>query len=479
MTYRANAQASLPRNLNNWKILAFSGPSVGLMFVMGPMNIIQGIYAKYFGIPLTTLAGILLLCRLFDMFSDPLMGYFSDRYKERTGTRKPFVLAGGLSLLVCSYFLFIPPDHVGALYITFWMVSFYAASTLIFIPTYSWLGEMSVHPEERACLISVQAFVGKIGLLLFYLIPFLPLFSSKEITPETLKVSIVVAAILMLPGLYVALRYAPNGPDVRVDRVEKRKKVLVFFMEFMSALKRNQPFKIFVAAYMCVSLGVGMYFGLFFIFVDSYLGQGESYAKVFSLSMVVGLISIPLAYKAIILLGKKLAWGILTLLMMLSIFYSGQLRSGEDVFLSLLILITILNVAAAILPMITLPLLNEAVDYGLLSNKTERRGLYFSIYSLLLKFEIALGLALGLAIAGWLGFDATATSHDDSSGFAIRMAMSWIPCVFIGLGFFFIWFLPIDERRAGIIARRLAARVSRESAQEKENNQSERLSPCQ
>ena len=143
MTYRANAQASLPRNLNNWKILAFSGPSVGLMFVMGPMNIIQGIYAKYFGIPLTTLAGILLICRLFDVFSDPLMGYFSDRYKARTGTRKPFVMVGGLSLIVCSYFLFIPPDNVSTVYIAFWLISFYAASTLISIPTYAWGGEMS------------------------------------------------------------------------------------------------------------------------------------------------------------------------------------------------------------------------------------------------------------------------------------------------------------------------------------------------
>jgi len=83
-----------------------------------------------------------------------------------------------------------------------------------------------------------------------------------------------------------------------------------------------------------------------------------------------------------------------------------------------------------------------------------------------------------LAIAGWLGFDATATTHGEASGFAMNIAMSWIPCVFMSLGFFFIWRLPIDERRAGIIARRLVARASRETAQEKENNKREGLSPC-
>ena len=122
-------------------------------------------------------------------------------------------------------------------------------------------------------------------------------------------------------------------------------------------------------------------------------------------------------------------------------------------------------------------MLSETIDYGLLSDKTERRGLYFSVYSLLVKFETALGMALGLAIAGWLGFDATATTHDDISGFAIRIAMSWVPCVFMSLGIFFILRFPIDERRAGIIARRLAGRVARESAQQNENK-SEALSPC-
>jgi Na+/melibiose symporter-like transporter len=358
------------------------------------------------------------------------------------------------------------------------MLSFYAASTLIFIPTSAWGGEISASPEERTLIFSVQAFVSKIGILLFYLVPFLPLFTTTEMTPETLKVSVIIAVILMLPGLYVALRYAPSGPHVRVDKLEKKKKASVSFNEFISALKRNKPFQIFVAAYMCVSLGVGMYAGLFFIFVDSYLGQGEGYAKLVSLSMVAGLISIPLAYKVIILIGKKLAWGILILLMMLSIFYSGQLRPAEDAFLSLLILKIILNVSAAILPLISLPLLNESIDYGLLSNKTERRGLYFSIYSLLLKFEIALGLTLGLAIAGWLGFDATATTHGEASGFAIRMPMSWIPCVFMGLSFFFIWRLPIDERRAGIIARRLAGRVLRESTQNNQDNRNQSIAPC-
>ena len=125
--------------ITNWKLLAFSAPSIGLVFLVGPMSIIQGIYSKYFGVSLTTLAAILLLCRLFDAVSDPLIGHLSDRYRAATGTRKPFILVGGISLIVSSYFLFIPPENVSTAYITFWMLAFYLASTIKNLPTNSWV----------------------------------------------------------------------------------------------------------------------------------------------------------------------------------------------------------------------------------------------------------------------------------------------------------------------------------------------------
>ena len=52
-------------SITHWQMVAFSAPSIGLMFLVGPISIVQGIYAKYFGVPLTMLAAILLLCKLF------------------------------------------------------------------------------------------------------------------------------------------------------------------------------------------------------------------------------------------------------------------------------------------------------------------------------------------------------------------------------------------------------------------------------
>ena len=90
--------------------LIFSLPVVGVMFLYGPLGIIQGIYAKYFGFSLTTIAIVFMIARLFDAVSDPLIGYLSDRYYQRNGSRKRFVLLGAILLFTSSYLLYVPAD---------------------------------------------------------------------------------------------------------------------------------------------------------------------------------------------------------------------------------------------------------------------------------------------------------------------------------------------------------------------------------
>ena len=455
---KCNLGNELPPTLTKWQMVAYGGPSVGLIFLISPMGVLQGIYAKHFEVSLTVLAGILLLSRIFDAVIDPLVGYVSDRYRVRTGTRKPLVLMGSLGLIVCSYFLYVPPENVTVAYIAFWMVAFYTASTVKNIPLMAWGSEITADPKDRTAVFAIYAFMGKVGSFLFYFVPFLPVFSSTEITPETLKVSVFLAAALIIPSLYFSLKYVPSGPPATEVNSTMKPKFLAL-SEFISSIKRNKPFQIYVAAYMCYGLGMGMYGGLFFLFVDSYLGQGEVFATITLVGLGLGLVLTALIYKLAILWGKKRLWFIATCLLIASMLYITQLSPGKDATAGLLIAYIVMGSGAVCQSVVTMPMLSEAIDYGLLSDKAERRGVYFSLLSFMVKAEVALGLSLGLAIAGWLGFEATATTHNEISGFAIRMAMSWIPCAILCVGLFFIWLIPLNEYRSDIIARRLARRM--------------------
>ena len=102
------------------KGIAYAIPHAASVFLMAPMVILQGIYAKYYGLSLSAIAGVVLLSRLFDAISDPLVGYYSDVCYAKYGTRKPFMIAGGVVLSLAGYLLYIPPDDVSIGYFTIW-----------------------------------------------------------------------------------------------------------------------------------------------------------------------------------------------------------------------------------------------------------------------------------------------------------------------------------------------------------------------
>ena len=174
------------------KALAFAIPSIGLAILVGPVAVLGGIYAKNFGLSLTTIASVMLIARVFDAVTDHIIGYCSDRWRLRTGSRKSFMLAGVILLVPCSYFLFVPGGTVSTAYFTFWYLAFYLSLTIFSIPQLAWINEFTTDTKEKTLVFSVNAIVAMAGGAMFYAIPLLPFFVSTEITPQILKVTVVV-----------------------------------------------------------------------------------------------------------------------------------------------------------------------------------------------------------------------------------------------------------------------------------------------
>ena len=100
----------------------------------------QGIYAKHYGISLATIGTIVLISRISDALTDPLVGFYSDKIKYKTGTRSHLIILGAAALLISAYFLFNPPNEVTAIYFFLWYMAFYFSWTLFEIPHLAWGG---------------------------------------------------------------------------------------------------------------------------------------------------------------------------------------------------------------------------------------------------------------------------------------------------------------------------------------------------
>ena len=74
-------------------LLAYALPGLPLAVSTLPVYVfIPTLYSQSFGLGLAAIGTILLATRFLDAFSDPLIGYLSDRTNSRHGRRKPWIV---------------------------------------------------------------------------------------------------------------------------------------------------------------------------------------------------------------------------------------------------------------------------------------------------------------------------------------------------------------------------------------------------
>ncbi|MDB9724244.1 MFS transporter, partial [bacterium] len=161
--------------------------------------------------------------------------------------------------------------------------------------------------------------------------------------------------------------------------------------------------------------------------------------------------------------GKQPVWIMGMVLVVFGMVGTGLLLPSGTGWLELLLSMTLISSGFACFNIMVPSLLSDIVDYGTWKFGTDRAGTYFSLYTFINKAVGALGGALALAMAGWVGFDPTATVHSDLTISGVRFAIAWIPALFILLSIFFIARIPITTKRHEIIRRRLDTRFRRAS----------------
>ena len=459
----------MSQKLSNCHCLAYSLPVMSTAWLFAPIGVVQGIYAKYFGVPLTTIAAVLLIARLFDAITDPVIGYYADRYYQRRRTYKPFILAGGILFIVTSYFLYVPPAGVSTFYFTVCFLAFYFSWTLFEMPHITWASQLAPSSEAKTRIYSFRSIAQYAGWLLFYTVPLLPFFETSEITPETLKVCVILASALMLVFLAISLTTKigrASDVDHEGDAASARPSPEVVampsqsFRHLLLSITSNKPLVMFIMAYLLVAIAKSLWYSLIFLYVDAYLGVGEQYAGIFLIAFFVGIAATPLWYKLAVWYGKKLTWILAVALLMISFVLTGLMSPANTSFTTLVTLKTIQTLGIACLSAVAPAMLSEIIDYNQWKTGREQSATYFAIWTFMMKTEAAIAGALGLAIAGWYGFDATATSHSEQSVFGITLAIAWLPLAFAALGLVAVFLLPMNERRHKAIRRRLDARAA-------------------
>ena len=446
------------------KSLVYVVPYIGWTLLAAPLAVLGGIYAKYFGLSLTTIGTVMLVARLSDALTDPLVAYYSDRQRAKTGTRKPLILTGAIALVPCSYFLLVPPEGVSIVYFIVWYMAFYLALTLFAIPYMAWANEFTETSEDKTLVFSMAGIVASVGGAMFYVLPLLPFFVTTEITPQILKVSVLLGALFLVPGIFLALKLVPSGPAHQPLAQTEGEPVATLAQQvkaLLVALYHNKPFMIFMLTVMCSGIGFGMWIGLFFIFVDTFLSLGTQFAELSVWGMVMGAVAIPIWYRLAIRWGKRRTWLIGMALLLLVFFGTGLLQPGAEGFYKLFALNMLMAFAGGSAGVVAAPMLCDTIDYGRLKDGAERSAVYFAINGVMGKVQAAMGGAIGFMLVGWFGFDMQATEQTPLGITGMRLSVAWIPMFFMVAAMFLIARMPLTEERMKVVRRRLKMRDER------------------
>ena len=174
-------------------------------------------FTNVFGLSFADTAALMLLARLFDVVTDPLMGSIADRTQSRWGTYRPWLIFGAIPFGLIFALLFFTPE-LGMTGKRIWAYSLYllmmAVYTMVNVPYGSLLGVMTEDDNEKnqfSAYRMVGAYaMGFITLLSFpYLQKLIGGSDQHQYAVLGAGFGIVAAAMTMACGLLTKERCRP------------------------------------------------------------------------------------------------------------------------------------------------------------------------------------------------------------------------------------------------------------------------------
>lgn len=449
--------ASPPRQvvrLSRKVLGAYSAPAFSQSFLMGPaISVLQGIYAKYFGLGLAQIALVLLIARLFNAVSDPVIGYLSDRYRSRHGTRKPWLIGGALVAVFACWFLYVPAGRVTTLSFLCWFLLADIGWSMSAVPYSAWMAEITEDYRERTRIASWRAVGTYLGYFAFFGMPLAAgaLLGTTEFTPVTLRWSAIFAAIALPVTALIAVLVVPNGTAPAPSAANPLKGA-------MRAVAGNRPLWRFIAMFAVGGLGGGMGWGLVYFYIDGYLRLGAKLSGLLVLSIPVAILATPVWGALCRRFGKQQMWAAGYAGAAVAALGYAFISPGPLAVVWVGLILLLLNALVVVDPIAGPAVLADVIDYGRWRFGADYGGTYFALYGMIQKINIGIGAAIGLALAGAFGFDAKVATQTPGGLRGLLLTFSIFPDILYLVAAVMIWRFPINQQRQRAIVRAIERR---------------------
>jgi Na+/melibiose symporter-like transporter len=447
--------APLPRRI----LVAYSALTLPMAALGLPITVyLPPFYAEEIGLSLATVGMVFTLARIWDLFTDPLMGVVVDRVGSPWGRFRHWIVIAVPVLCLATVFVYFPdPEAVqGPGYLLGWMLVLYVGYTLLAISHQSWGTELARTYDERARLFGwreIFIIAGMVGVLAMPAL--IELGFDGGLDPSALEfrkigsMGAFMLVLLPLTALWI-VRVVPERPKGVAGPP-------MHWRDSLGLLVGNRVLRRLLAADLLIGLGVGIT-GSLYIFLATYIFELRHLASFALLAyFAAGFVAMPAWIRLAYRVGKHRALGIamaygVVIQLLLYVFAA----PGEVV--TLLTFTVLYGFGFGAGPALTRALIADASDEDELDSGERRAGLFFALLTTTNKVggALAVGVTYVVLEIGYGFVPGTDNSAAALQGvldvyiFGSSLAMAGAGLLMIGY--------PLDRTRHDAIRRALDAR---------------------
>jgi glycoside/pentoside/hexuronide:cation symporter, GPH family len=430
-----------------WRVALFVAPQLALAVLGLPIVLyLQPYYASQPGYSLSLVAFIFMITRVWDVITDPTLGWVGDSVRTRFGRRRFWIAINTPVMLLGVVMVFLPQSVPSPLMLGLWLAVLYVGWTFIHMSHVSWASELSHDYDQRT---TIQSFVTGAYILGILAALFIGVAAAQGITDQKAALEAQVRAVggavlVLLPlSVLLALVVTPETPPPPVKPLA--------LGEMFATLARNGPLARVAGADFLSGFASGAT-GASLIFIGTQvlgLSPAQSPALIL-ISFVAGFLTIPLWAWLAKKLGKHnaiIASSLYTIATAPLIFL---VPKGDFAVAALVWALGGANFAAAIF--LARAVLGDVVDADKVRTGDERSGMYFGVMSAANK--------MGYAAAGLVYVLLEAVGYDPNASAQTPSALAWLIGAYVGvpiacaLGVMaLMWRFPIDRQAQAAAVR--------------------------
>lgn len=399
--------ASSARMLDRSGVLAYGVLGLPLAFAALPIYVhVPRLYADGLGLSLTVVGAVLLFARVLDALTDPLIGWFADRFTSRR-----LSLVMGLPLLAAGMVaLLSPPAHAGAMWLAVQVFIVTLGYSVVSINYYAWGAELGHQPQERTRVVASREQFALVGVVLAAALPSL---LADDMSTGLARLAWIFVPILVLAAGITLL--AGPVPD-------QRRPTSAAMWQGLRGAIGHRPFVLLLLVFAANGIASAIPATTVLFFVADVLGAEAWSGGFLVLYFVAGAASLPLWVRISGRIGKLRAWAVSMLLAMLVFVWAWTLAVGDVWAFGLICVLSGVALGAdlALPPSMLADMLARDAGAG-----KPGAGACFGWWNFVTKANLALAAGLALPLLGLLGY--APGTRDEAGLAALAVVYALVP----------------------------------------------------